>query len=78
MSSIKYGATSMTHEPKSEMLHARISPDAKTRFAECAARAGLTTGELMRELVTGFVEGRVTIVPPETQKESIYVPRNPD
>lgn len=69
----------MTHQPKDEMLFARVSSQVKTRFAKVAARLDLTASELVRELVVGFIEGRVTIIPPETKKESLYnVPRSQD
>ena len=64
-------------QPKSEMLFVRVSPEAKMRFTERAARFDMTASELVRELVTGFIEGRVTIVPPEN-KESLYEPRKQD
>lgn len=66
-------------KPKSEALYARVTPETKQRFAEVAARFGLTPSDVLRELVVGFIEGRVTVMPPEDVKESIYhVPRSED
>lgn len=78
MSSIETEFPKMS-QPKTEMLHARVSSQVKTRFEEVAARLDLSASELVRELVTGYIEGRVSIIPPETKKESLYnVPRNQD
>lgn len=62
-------------KPKTDALYVRVAPETKKRFAEVAARFG-TPSEVLRELVIGFIEGRVTVMPPEDQKESLYVPRS--
>lgn len=64
--------------PKTETLIARISPEIKLKLAELAARLDLTSSDVVRELVTGFCEGRVTISPPPDKKESLYNARNQD
>ena len=64
------------NKPKSKALYARVTDETKQRFAEVAARFDLTPSDVLRELVIGFIDGRVTIVPPTESKESLYVPRN--
>lgn len=63
--------------PKSEAIYVRVTPETKKRFAEVAARFG-TPSEVLRELVVGFIEDRVTIVPPQDKKESLYNARIED
>ena len=63
-------------EPKSYALYVRVTPDVKRKFMEAAARYG-TPSEVLRELVLALIDGRVTVSPPETVKESLYnVTRN--
>lgn len=63
-------------KPKSKALYARVTDETKQRFAEAAARFDLTPSDVLRELVIGFIEGRVTVMPPTDKKESLYVPRS--
>lgn len=65
---------------KSDALYVRISPEIKRAFNEKAEQfEPLTPSDVLRELVTGFVEDRVTIIPPASKKESLYnVPRIED
>ena len=66
-------------KPKSDALYVRVTPETKKRFAEVAARYQETPSDVLRELVLGFIEGRVTILPPADKKESLYhVPRTED
>jgi hypothetical protein len=58
-------------KPKSEAIYVRVTPEAKKQFHDKAARFG-TPSEVLRELVLGFIEDRVTIVPPADKKESLY------
>lgn len=62
------------HKPKSEAIYLRVTPETKRRFSEVASRFG-TPSEVLRELVNAFIEGRVTVMPPTEQKESLYAPR---
>ena len=64
-------------QPKSDMLALRVSPDFKHRLFEVAARFG-EPSDVLREVLQAFIDGRVTIIPPPDQKESLYVPRIPD
>lgn len=67
----------MSRHPKTEMASARISPEAKTKLTELAAQMDLTASDVVRELVIGFIEGRVTITPPNP-KEGLYNARTED
>ena len=58
---------------KSEMLHTRVTPEMKESFVEQAEPFG-GASDLLRELVAGFIEGRVTIAPPQHLKELYDVP----
>ena len=58
--------------PKSQALYARVTVETKMRFAEVAARFDLSPSDVLRELVIGFIEGRVTVTPPTSKKESLY------
>lgn len=61
-------------KPKTDTIHIRVSPETKNQFHDKCIRLG-GTSEVLRELVIGFIEGRVTITPPP-DKESLYnVPR---
>lgn len=68
----------MSKHPKTEMVSARVSPEAKTKLAELAAEMDLTASDVVRELVMGFCEGRVTIIPPKQAKEKLYNARIED
>lgn len=61
-------------EPKDCAIYIRVTKATKQKFEEMAARFG-TPSEVLRELIEGFIEGRVTIAPPQ-DKESLYVTRN--
>lgn len=65
-------------ETKTDALFVRISPDTKRRFAAAAERFGMSASELTRELVMGFIEGRVTVTPPDHVKEFYNVPGSQD
>lgn len=54
----------MSH-PKTEMLFTRASPEVKRAFVLKAERNGRTTSDVLRELVTAWVDGRVVIQPHE-------------
>lgn len=57
--------------PKTDTLQIRVSPDTKQKFMEAAKHYEMQASELLRELVVGLIEGRVTITLP-THKESLY------
>lgn len=50
----------------------RLTPAVRKKFMEKARRHGRAS-EVLRELVTAFVENRVTITPPVNPKEPLYV-----
>ena len=52
-----------TKKQKFSALAARVPPDVRAKFVNKASRFG-GTAYVMRELVAGFVEDRVTIKPP--------------
>ena len=64
-------------KPKTDTIHIRVSPDTKQQFTEAASHFKMQPSELLRELVIGFVEGRVTIAPPPDM-ETLYNARNPN
>ena len=53
-----------TKKVKFSALAARVPPDVRVKFVNKASRFG-GTAYVMRELVAGFVEDRVTIKPPK-------------
>ncbi len=55
----------------------RINTTLKKSFIAKAERYGRQT-DVLRELLQSFVDGRVTITPPEVTKEPLYVPRIED
>ena len=61
----------MAQDHKTKMVFARVSPETKLKLTELAARLDLTASDVIRELVTGYCEGRVTVSPPP-DKESLY------
>lgn len=48
---------------KFPVLAARVSPETRTEFINRASKFG-GTSHVMRELVLGFIEDRITIKPP--------------
>ena len=56
-------------EPKSAALYVRVTPETKLLFEARAAEFKMHSSDLMRELVMAFIEGRVTVSPPEHVKE---------
>lgn len=52
-----------TKKQKFSALAARVPPDVRAKFVSKASKYG-GTAYVMRELVAGFVEDRVTIKPP--------------
>lgn len=67
-------------KPKSDALYVRVTPETKAAFSAKAEQYGpdLSASDVLRELVIGFIEDRVTIIPPHDKKESLYVPRIQD
>lgn len=61
-------------ETSTETLTTRLTPQDKRRFVKKASRYG-TSSEVMRELIVGFAEDRVTIEAPSNHKgkDSLYV-----
>lgn len=63
-------------QPKDAALYVRVTPETKQAFHDEAAKfEPLSASDVLRELVVGFIEGRVSIIPPSDKKESLYVPR---
>lgn len=58
-------------KPLTDTIQIRVSPDTKARFTDAAKHFKMSASDLLRELVTGFIDDRVTIAPPK-DKESIY------
>ena len=47
------------------MIATRVPRSISTAFGECADKHNMSVSALMRELVMGFVENRVSITPPK-------------
>lgn len=62
---------------KSDIIYLRVVPGTKQRLFEAAARFGEPT-DVLREVLQALIDGRLSIIPPNDQKESLYVPRNQD
>lgn len=68
----------MPRKPLQKFLTVRITPTQHKAFSVKAERYG-GVSEVVRELVTAFVEDRVTVIPPSNpRKESLYVARSQD
>jgi plasmid stability protein len=50
-------------DSKTEVIFVRCLPDVKQSFAARAKRNGRSVSDVLRELVTAWGEGRVTITP---------------
>ena len=55
--------------PKTEALYVRVTPDTKHQLVVKATEYKMHSSDLVRELVTAFIEGRVTVAPPAHVKE---------
>lgn len=63
---------------KSDALYVRVTPEVKQAFSKRAEQfEPLTASDVLRELVVGFIEDRVTIIPPQDKKE-LYIARTED
>ena len=62
---------------KSAYLTVRIPDRTRLKFHDKAKKFG-TPSEVLRELIDAFIEDRVTIQPPVTRKEKLYVTRTQD
>lgn len=49
--------------PKTDMIFARVSPELKVEFLELADKLDLSTSDIVRELIKGFVDGSITLTP---------------
>lgn len=68
----------MATKPLSQFMTVRLKPADHKAFRAKASRYG-GVSEVLRELVTAFIEDRVTVIPPSNpRKESLYVPRIQD
>lgn len=64
-------------QPKTAHLTTRVSPRVRQKFIAKANEYGPHT-EVLRELVEAFTDDRLTIQPPVTRKEKLYVTRSQD
>lgn len=63
---------------RTTFLTVRLPQQTHIEFRAKAQRYG-GVSEVLRELVTAFIEDRLTIQPPkQLKKESLYVPRSQD
>ena len=65
----------MATKSKSKFLTVRVSPDSHKKFHTKVRKFGQPS-EVLREIIEAFNEDRLTIQPPVTVKESLYVTRN--
>lgn len=66
-------------DTKTDAIYVRVTPETKQAFAKKAELfAPLSLSDVLRELVVGFIEDRVTIIPPPDKKELFNVPRIED
>jgi hypothetical protein len=67
----------MTPKPKSAFLTVRVPANMHMKFHIKAQRYGQPSA-VLREIIEAFLDDRLTIVPPVTRKESLYVTRTQD
>lgn len=65
----------MATKSKSKFLTIRVTPDDHKKF-HCKVKKFGQPSEVLREIIQAFMEDRLTIQPPVTVKESLYVTRN--
>lgn len=61
-----------TPKPKSAYLTVRVTGQMRTKFHAKAQKYGVPS-DVLREFIEAFLEDRLTIRPPVTRKESLYV-----
>jgi hypothetical protein len=62
----------MAENPKTKFLNTRVTPSEHEAFVRKSKRFGEPSW-LLRELITGFIEDRISVKPPVTTKEELYV-----
>ncbi len=62
----------MAENPKTKFLNTRVTPGEHEAFIKKSKRFGEPSW-LLRELITGFIEDRITLKQPVTTKEELYV-----
>ena len=65
----------MATKSKSKFLTIRVTPDDHKKF-HCKVKKFGQPSEVLREIIQAFMEDRLSIQPPVTVKESLYVTRN--
>ena len=65
----------MATKSKSKFLTIRVTPDDHKKFHSKVKKFGQPS-DVLREIVQAFMDDRLTIQPPVTVKESLYVTRN--
>ena len=62
----------MTKNALTEMIYLRVNPGFPKRFKKVASKYG-NPAAVHREILTAFIEGRVTLQPPRNpQMENLY------
>lgn len=59
---------------KTDALYVRVTPETKRGLADLAVKLKMPPSDVVRELVEGLIEGRVTVAPPAHVKEFYDVP----
>jgi predicted DNA-binding protein len=67
----------MTPKPKSAFLTVRVPANMHMKFHIKAQRYGQPSA-VLREIIEAFLDDRLSITPPVTRKESLYVTRTQD
>jgi len=65
----------MATKSKSKFLTIRVTPDDHKKFHGKVKKFGQPS-EVLREIIQAFIDDRLTIQPPVTVKESLYVTRS--
>lgn len=66
MASTNFGEDApMSTEPKTDRFYVRVSEEIKAGFTARAELHGRSASDVVRELVTAWAAGRVTIHPPQ-------------
>lgn len=67
----------MNPKSRSAFLTVRVTGSMHSKFHSKALRYGKPS-DVLREIIEAFLDDRLTITPPVTRKESLYVTRTQD
>jgi len=61
----------MTIKPKTKFLSTRVTPETHKKFHVKSKKFGQPT-QVLRDIIEAFNDGRLTVQPPVTRKESLF------